>query len=181
MPIPTDIKVQVFRRDRWMCRWCGCPVILPPVMKYLEGIVRQAGISGPLAYHHAHWTRRDAPLLDWVGAEVDHVKARKPRARAGGDETSPGGNETGNLVTACHKCNLSKGNTAADEHAKKRPLRPVKGKYGEPDNWDGLSTLFVVLAEQSKRLGSYDRGWYAALKTPSDNQVSDHGAAAAGG
>jgi len=143
-------------------------------MKYLERIVRQAGFRGPLAYHHAHWTRRDAPLLDWLGAEIDHVEARKPRIRVGGDELEnlarAGGDEPSNLATSCHKCNTRKSNADKKTFAEKSPLRPVKGKYGEPDNWDGLSTLFVVLAEQSpKTLTSYERDWLNALKRPPDS------------
>ena len=30
----------------------------------------------------------------------------------------------------------------------KEPRRPVRGKYGEPQLWDGLSVLFVVLARR---------------------------------
>jgi hypothetical protein len=25
--------------------------------------------------------------------------------------------------------------------------KPIKGKYGEPQGWDGLSTMFVILAQ----------------------------------
>jgi len=29
--------------------------------------------------------------------------------------------------------------------------RPVKGKYGEPQHWDGLTAVFVMLAERLSR------------------------------
>ena len=50
-------------------------------MKYLEKLVRQSGVTaGSLAYHDAHWTRRNAPLLDHMGAVIDHVQVH---SRAG--------------------------------------------------------------------------------------------------
>jgi hypothetical protein len=42
----------------------------------------------------------------------------------------------------------------------------VKGKYGEPQHWDGLSSLFVVLArENPERLTALERGWLRELET----------------
>jgi hypothetical protein len=32
---------------------------------------------------------------------------------------------------------------------KLKPGKPVKGKHGEPTDWDGLSTVFLVLARQN--------------------------------
>jgi hypothetical protein len=50
-------------------------VIFAPVMRLLEDEVRKAGRSEPLSYYHAHWTRDGAPLLDELGAVIDHVEA----------------------------------------------------------------------------------------------------------
>ena len=69
--IPKDLQVKVFRRDGWICRWCGRPVVFTPAMKCLERFVRAAGITVPIAYHDAHWTRRNAPLLDYLCAVID--------------------------------------------------------------------------------------------------------------
>jgi hypothetical protein len=42
----------------------------------------------------------------------------------------------------------------------------VKGKYGEPQTWDGLSQLFIVLAEQTAEVSSAsEREWLKALAT----------------
>jgi hypothetical protein len=41
--------------------------------------------------------------------------------------------------------------------------RHVKGKYGEPENWDGLSALFVILMEQSPEATSSEREWLREL------------------
>ena len=96
--ISKKLQIEVFRRGRWLCHWCGRPVIFAPALKYLERFARSTGFSGPLAYHHAHWTRRDAPLLDYMGAVIDHREAH-----------SKGGNDaTDNLITACCKCNALK-------------------------------------------------------------------------
>ena len=66
--IPKRLQVAVFRRDGWLCCWCKRPVIFAPVMRFLEREIRVAGKADPLAYHHAHWTRHGAPLLDLLGA-----------------------------------------------------------------------------------------------------------------
>jgi hypothetical protein len=55
-----EIQVSVFRRDRWLCRWCGRMVIFAPVVKYVELLVRKRGFTGALAYHDPRW-RRDEP------------------------------------------------------------------------------------------------------------------------
>ena len=41
----------------------------------------------------------------------------------------------------------------------------VKGKYGEPEHWDGLSTLFLILIERNRRMASpSERDWLRALR-----------------
>jgi hypothetical protein len=44
-------------------------------MKYIEQETRLAVNATPLAYFHTNWTRHGAPLLDMLGAVVDHVDA----------------------------------------------------------------------------------------------------------
>jgi 5-methylcytosine-specific restriction endonuclease McrA len=148
-PILKTTQVEVFRRDGWLCRWCGRPVIFGPVMRYVERYVRQSGHNGPLAYFHLNWTRANAPLLDHLGAVVDHVK---PFSDGGAHDPS-------NFATACNKCNQRK-----NAGRPKEPRRAIKSRHGEPVQWDGLSALFVVLvtAEQSG-VTKTDLEWYAAL------------------
>lgn len=147
--------MKVFRRDGWMCRWCGRPVIFAPAMQYLERLLRDAGFAGPVAYHDAHWTRRNAPLLDHMGAVIDHVIAH---SRGGPDAAE-------NFATACNKCNASKNNAAQDDFRRKSPRRAVKGKYGEPEHWDGLSTLFIALAAREWETASASElGWLKHMK-----------------
>src|SRR5262245_61538744 len=97
--MPQELQVRVFRRDKWLCWHCRRPVIFPPSMKYLLRYASQQGHTGPLAWFSLAWRRDASPLLDQLGAVVDHLK---PLA-AGGDD------EEGNLVTACCKCNMLKG------------------------------------------------------------------------
>ena len=145
--------MRVFRRDGWLCRWCHRPVVFAPALRFLETLVRDRGHVGPLAYHHPGWRRDRAPLLDHLGAVIDHVKAF---SRGGAhDET--------NFVTSCNKCNARKNSVAVEEFQRVAPLRPVKGKYGEPTAWDGFSTLFVLLAQGRNDLSGSEKGWLAAL------------------
>jgi len=123
------LQIQVFRGDRWLCRWCGRPVIFPPAMKYLERYARRRGYTGPLAWSSFAWRRDASPLLDQLGAVIDHVTALSAR----------GAHDVSNFVTACAKCNMRKSAEAVEGFQKKHLLRRVKGKYGEPEHWDGCS------------------------------------------
>jgi 5-methylcytosine-specific restriction endonuclease McrA len=152
---PKSIQLAIFRRDQWLCYWCKRPVIFAPAMKFLEVDLRAAGSTSSLAYYHAHWTRRMAPLLDTLGAVLDHLEA-----------FSVGGLcDVENLVTACTKCNARKSAAKLTDWEKANVRRPIRGKYGEPENWDGLSSTFVLLAERyPKHLSSSERQWFKALQ-----------------
>jgi 5-methylcytosine-specific restriction endonuclease McrA len=152
-PLPYDVQVRVFRRDGWLCRWCYRPVVFAPALKFTEAFLRERGHAGPLAYHEPRWRRDRAPLLDHLGAVIDHV-----------DAFSRGGTHSEeNFVTACNKCNARKNNRVAREFQAEAPARPVKGKYGEPEHWDGLSTIFMVLARGRTDLTTSEKRWLAAL------------------
>lgn len=155
--ISKSLSIQVFRRDHWLCRWCGCPVIFHPAMRYLAEFLKQQGFEGAPAYYQTNWHRRDAPLLDLMGAVVDHVKAH-----SGG-----GASVISNLVTACNKCNGRKNNLGVEVFTKRHPLIPVKSKYGAPTDWDGLSAIFLVLIAKNSGLGTpTERRWEQALMQP---------------
>jgi len=155
-PLSKERQVAVFRRDGWVCCWCKRPMIFAPVMKLLEREIRAAGNGDPLAYYHAHWTRHSAPLLDLLGAVIDHIEAFS----AGGTE------HIDNLATACNKCNGRKSADGVDKWDKRPKEKPIKGRYGEPQNWDGFSSLFVMLAQRdATTLTANERGWLRALQS----------------
>ena len=153
--IPKSLQVQILRRDRWLCHWCGRPVIFAPTLKYLELFARENGRKESLAYYHKNWQRRYAPLLDYQGAVIDHVQAHSDGGKS--DEQ--------NLVAACNKCNALKSNAKVQVFQASQHRHTVKGKYGEPEHWDGLSTLFMILIEGNLRMAtSTERDWLGALK-----------------
>lgn len=165
--VTKELALSVYRSDRWLCRWCGRPVIFSPTLRYLKYLVlgaRNNPSDDQLPYWHPHWTRRDAPLLDAMGAVIDHVD---PHSRGGK-------NALDNYATACNKCNARKSNTAQDEFRKKAPRRSVKAKYGEPEHWDGLSTLFVILIERSQETATAsERDWLRAIKAAEAQDLSN--------
>jgi len=123
-------------------------------MRLLAKWTTTHGATAELAYHDKNWRRDRAPLLDHLGAVIDHVEAF---ARGGAHDES-------NFVTACNKCNTRKSADAVEDFTKRSPATPVKGKYGEPLHWDGLSTVFVVMAQQKLAdLTSSEREWLKAL------------------
>lgn len=146
--LPKGLQVRAFRRDGWLCRWCGRPVVFAPAMRLTERWIRDQGYSSPLAYHDPRWRRDRAPLLDHLGAVIDHIEA----FARGGLHDEP------NFVPSCNKCNVRKNSAQVSEFEKRSPRIPVKGKYGEPSHWDGMTTLFVLscLAEacRAKRVGA---------------------------
>jgi 5-methylcytosine-specific restriction endonuclease McrA len=153
--VPPELQLRVWRRDGWLCVWCKRPVIFAPVMKYLQQEVRAANPTASVTYYHAHWTREAAPLLDELGAVIDHEKAATSREIVTERE----------LVTSCNKCNIRKSDRPAEVWDERFKYRPVKSKYGSPKNWDGLTSLFVVLADRHNELiSSADRTWIRLLK-----------------
>ncbi len=156
-PPSKALQLEIFRRDGWLCCWCKRPVIFPPVMKYLELELRNSGNREPLAYYHAHWTRNTAPLLDELGAVIDHIEA-----------FSTGGTCTeDNFCTACCKCNVRKSAAPLERWNQREKRKPIKGQYGEPQHWDGLSQLFVLLASRNtSALTTGERQWLKTLGAP---------------
>lgn len=153
-PIPYDVQVRVLYRDGWLCRWCHCPVIFSPAFRLVQGFVERAGYPKPIAYFHRNWSRAGAPLLDHLGAVIDHVEAFD----------KGGAHDEVNFVVACNKCNTRKNDSAADDYKRRNPSKPVHGKYGEPQHWDGLASLFLVLAAQSAELEPSEHRWADAIR-----------------
>jgi 5-methylcytosine-specific restriction endonuclease McrA len=160
---PLGLQLKVFDRDGWICRWCHRPVVFSPTFRLVEEFVKRSGWSRPVAYFHPNWSRAHAPLLDHLGAVIDHVEAY----------ASGGRHEEENFVTSCNKCNARKNSRRAADFQKQSPGRPVKGRYGEPKHWDGLVGLFAVLAGTIS-LNSGEAAWLTAIKTFYEEAAPDH-------
>ncbi len=132
-------------------------------MKYLDREIRASGRGDDLSYYHAHWTRDGSPLLDLLGAVIDHIEAF----------STGGADHIDNLATACNKCNGRKSAATLDQWGERLMDRPIKGKYGEPQKWDGMSALFVMLAQRSPAaLTAGERDWLRALTQSSRASAS---------
>lgn len=153
--LPKIEQLRIFIRDKWLCQWCGKPVIFGPAMKLIEVELKNAGRAAPLAYYHVHWTRATAPLLDELGVVLDH---KDPYAHGGATNAE-------NLVTSCAKCNGRKSSRPLTVWNGRDRRSPIKGKYGEPEHWDGLSSYFVLLAgRNTASLTPGERDWLKVLK-----------------
>lgn len=160
-PIPLATQVAVLFRDKWLCRWCGRPVIFAPALKFLEWFVGARGFEGLLAYYHERYRRDASPLLDELGLAIDHVKA----FAKGGEHSEA------NFVTACSRCNAKKGDRDASDYATLHPRKAVRSAHGEPVQWDGLASYFVVVArENPSALTPHERKWFVAIENHLKNQ-----------
>jgi hypothetical protein len=89
-----------------------------------------------------------------MGAVIDHVEAF----------ASGGVHGESNFATACNKCNTRKNSRSAAVYEGERPGKPVRGRFGEPKHWDGLTSLFLVLAGSGIPLTATERAWKKALE-----------------
>jgi 5-methylcytosine-specific restriction endonuclease McrA len=145
-------QVKVWRDAKWLCYWCGRPLIFPPAMKIL------ALFTGAAGYWHPNWTRTNAPLLDEQGAVIDHKICFIAYPELDNAE---------NFVASCNKCNTRKGAALLDEWERRARHSPVKGKYGEPEHYDGLTSLFMALHDCGLvTLTAEDKAWATALRKP---------------
>jgi len=152
--LSRERQVKIFRRDDWLCHLCRRPVIFAPALKYLQRELAEVGHSG-LAYWRYAYSREFAPLLDELAAVLDHVN---PHAGGG-----TGSEE--NLKTACNKCNPRKNDANYTDWVRQNPSRKIRGK--EPHTWDGLTTLFIYLAQCDRAsLTQTERQWLKALEKP---------------
>jgi 5-methylcytosine-specific restriction endonuclease McrA len=152
--LPKALQLSIFVRDGWLCCWCRKPVIFAPAMRLLE-IETEAIGNGPVAYYHAHWTRNGSPLLDELGAVIDHIEAFS----AGGPD------DEDNLCTSCCKCNGRKSSAALSSWTEREQRRAIKGKYGEPQHWDGFSSIFILLASRNPQaLSATEQSWLKVMQ-----------------
>jgi hypothetical protein len=130
--------------------------VFPFALKHLGELVERNGIAPPGAYYHLNWRRDSSPLLDELGASIDHVEAF---SKGGADAIE-------NLAAICALCNARKSSSSLKEFVLATKPWRVKGKHGEPVGWDGLTSVFVALADgSSQALSATERQWLAGLRT----------------
>jgi len=153
--IPIAKQVEVLFRDGWLCWLCHRPTVFPLAMKYLAEFVREKDYRTPIAFYDLRYRRDQAPILDHLACVIDHVEAFSRGGSHGGD----------NFKVACNKCNVRKSARAKEEYLAENPGKRVKGKYGEPQHWDGMASVFVVLARQAPdRLTLNERAWLQEIE-----------------
>ena len=126
--IPVGVKKEILKRDGYICRFCGIPVIDKRAKKILKQAYPE---TIPIENNMSNEGKHKAfQAMDW---NPDHLL---PRSRGGT-------NTQDNLVVACAPCNCGRGErTLADmklEDPRRRPVRktPLHGPIG----WTGLSQL----------------------------------------
>jgi DNA-directed RNA polymerase subunit RPC12/RpoP len=137
--VPSALRAQTSKRDRWQCRYCGRRVVVP-------GVIQLVGALCPLEFpfpSHNMPGGRTHPAAVRLYPNVDHVHAG-----------SIGGwllvNE--NLVTACTRCNELKSDKLGWS---------VLADPGE--EWDGLAGSYKALWERAGDAGPYHRRWFTVL------------------
>jgi hypothetical protein len=123
--IIESLQFSVFFRDHWLCRYCLGSVFFNPTLKLLEDLSPGHG------YYHPHSkTGERLTLFQNRFASADHIV---PVADGGQ-------NVEDNLVTACWKCNLKKGDgDPSDFKVLDVPEAHISVK------WDGLASIYPKL------------------------------------
>jgi 5-methylcytosine-specific restriction endonuclease McrA len=124
--VPIIVAGQVYRRDRFCCRYCGKRTIPTPIMELLGGIF-------PSVFpFHKNWRGGlTHPAVILISPVVDHLV---PGAWGGS------WSELSNLRTACWPCNGRKADlTLAQLGWNELPI--------SESDWDGLASLYPRLWE----------------------------------
>ena len=154
-PIARSVQVKVYFRDRSLCKWCRRPIVFPPAFKLQVESKASELPDVSVAIWNGLWRRDKAPLLDELAACIDHVHAF----------ADGGAHDISNFTASCARCNARKSDRPAEAWIDANPPWRVKGKYGEPEDWDGLASLFVVLARKTQRpLTTVEKDWLRAIE-----------------
>ncbi len=134
---------EVYRRDRYHCRYCGQRLIPASIMELVGTIYPDA-----LPFHPNWKGGQTHPAFVACSPIIDHVVP----GSLGGDWFS-----LENLVTACWPCNSRKADLTLEQLS--WTLLPVP----ETD-WDGLVSLYMPLWQAAKEpKPRFHRDWMAAL------------------
>ena len=121
-PSPA-MALDIFRRDGFRCRYCGCRVVFPKAQSVMSALLPGA----------VEWGARDIELnaaFYTLKGVLDHVV---PHAHGGTSDSE-------NVVASCQPCNYGKGPYFLQQFGLSDPrLRPPK-----TDGWDGLLRLLPL-------------------------------------
>lgn len=143
--VSIEDEVRMFRRDKFVCRYCGRRTIFVPTLRALSLLY-----PGALPYQ-GHWEREACHRVYWIFSTVCGYVA--PISRGGTPDMD-------NLVTTCGTCTFRKKNWRPEEIGWEVQPVPPTTLY-----WDGLSTQFVRLWTASPaihREGDLQQ-WYDAI------------------
>jgi len=128
--VSKAVAAHVFKRDHFLCRYCGGKTILTAVMELLGGIYPE------IFPFHRNWKGGSThPSVISRSAVVDHIE---PGARGGDWLAEP------NLVTACWPCNARKADLTLAELG--WTVRLV-----EDGSWDGLTGFYPAVWQLAGR------------------------------
>jgi hypothetical protein len=136
----------VFARDSYTCRYCARHTIALPVLRIVSTVFPN------LFRFHPNWkaSKTDTAYLV-LSTSADHVM---PVTRGGDDSLS-------NLVTACWRCNESKGNFLLSE------LRGWELLPAAASSWRGLTEyLEPMIMQAGLQKDPYLRRWSDAIHNP---------------
>jgi hypothetical protein len=120
---PSDILRQMFMRDGWRCRFCGCRVVRKEARDRMRQLLPDA----------IRWT---ASYGDHAGFFVLTGVADHAQRHGWGGPT-----DIDNLVTACQLCNYGRGEYFLEE------VGLIDPRTRDPfpaDGWDGLERMLKV-------------------------------------
>jgi hypothetical protein len=145
--ISERTQIQIFRRDKFTCRYCNRRTVIVPLLRLLS-----IAFTDIFPYH-PNWRMDKCHLGYWRDvASCDHVI---PIARMGTSQPE-------NLITACYMCNSIKQNWLVEEL--RWEIQPV----ADNSDWDGLSSYYCdVMRLYEGRYpvasGMYFRKWRDAV------------------
>ena len=147
--LSRTLQAEIYRRDRFCCRYCGGELIPAPIMELLGDLYPDSFPFHP----------------NWKGGQTHPaVLSRSPVV----DHVAPGGRGADwlsreNLVTACWPCNGRKADFTLEQL--EWALRPI------PDTtWDGLTHYYAALWRAAgKPKPTYHVSWLLALGCDPDS------------
>jgi len=141
-------RLAIFRRDGFCCRYCGRETLFEPALRVLS-LLYDDGFP-----YNQNWKRGSVhPIYATHTATCDH----KVPVTRGGDPISDD-----NLLTACARCQYSKGDYLLDELRGWEEL-----PQQEASGWDGLTGSYPRLCERVRpplTLGADLEAWLVLLR-----------------